>query len=68
MILLFIKKKNKSKFQKKNSAVRVFVTLQNMLVFHICLCYFKEVFKTLIENLILRPFEIDFMFLPINFH
>lgn len=55
MILLFIKKKNKSKFQKKNSAVRVFVTLQNMLVFHICLCYFKEVFKTrfLIENLIL---------------
>lgn len=55
MILLFIKNKNKSKFQKKNSAVRMFVTLQNMLVFYICLCYFKEVFKTrfLIENLIL---------------
>lgn len=48
----------------------MFVTLQNMLVFYICLCYFKEVFKTpfLIENLILWPFEIDFMFLPINFH
>lgn len=55
MILLFVKNKNKSKFQKNNSAVGMFVTLQNMLVFDICLCYFKEVLKTrfLIENLIL---------------